>query len=169
MATVPKYSANDERITPLELFLCVNDAFGFNLDVCASKSNAKCQVFITKRDDGLSIDWSNHILDAPVFAWCNPPYSNWREWVRKAVQQRALGVTTVVLIPPWTDRQGWHDWATGADEIIFLKGRVQFDTPVETGRKSGNPDGSTLLVFRPRISNAEYGNPKLVTWDWKGI
>ena len=50
-------SNSDEWATPLEIFNELNNEFNFNLDVCATESNHKCNLFFTQKDDGLSKKW----------------------------------------------------------------------------------------------------------------
>jgi len=50
-------SNSDEWATPQEIFDELNREFNFNLDVCATESNHKCNLFFTQKDDGLSKKW----------------------------------------------------------------------------------------------------------------
>lgn len=50
-------SNTNEWYTPKDLFDKLNDEFDFDLDPCCTKESAKCSVFFTKEDDGLSRDW----------------------------------------------------------------------------------------------------------------
>jgi phage N-6-adenine-methyltransferase len=68
-------SESDERATPLELFKLLDDEFHFELDVCATKENAKCAHFYTKEDKLLIQKW------APSRCFMNPPYSNIPRWL----------------------------------------------------------------------------------------
>lgn len=59
----------------------VIDAYGpFDLDVCASKKNAKAKRFFTKKDDALNKPWKCKE------GWMNPPYGKYITglWVKKA-------------------------------------------------------------------------------------
>lgn len=49
-------SNTDMWATPQAFFDKMNKEFHFNLDVCATKENAKCARFYTAADDGLSKD-----------------------------------------------------------------------------------------------------------------
>ena len=71
-------SKTDMWATPQEFFDELDAEVGFNLDACAIPENAKCDVFYTPEQDGLSQHWYGTV-------WCNPPYG--REigkWVAKA-------------------------------------------------------------------------------------
>jgi phage N-6-adenine-methyltransferase len=67
----------DNLGTDPALFAKLNERFHFTLDVAATPENAKCEDFYTAEDDGLSLIWHGRV-------WCNPPYSQIREWVWKA-------------------------------------------------------------------------------------
>jgi site-specific DNA-methyltransferase (adenine-specific) len=47
-------SSSDEWETPQEFFDAVNAAYHFGLDVCATRTNAKCDRHFTKEENGLS-------------------------------------------------------------------------------------------------------------------
>ena len=61
-------SATPEWATPQWLFDQLNEIFMFDIDVCSTHENAKCERHFTKEEDGLSKDWKETI-------WCNPPIS----------------------------------------------------------------------------------------------
>jgi phage N-6-adenine-methyltransferase len=61
-------SNTPEWATPQDFFNELNKEFNFKLDVCATKENAKCKVYYTKEDDGLSKHW-----DENIWKWMNPP------------------------------------------------------------------------------------------------
>lgn len=48
---------SDEWETPQDLFDDYDAMFDFDLDVCATPENAKCEKFFTKEDDGLTQKW----------------------------------------------------------------------------------------------------------------
>ena len=50
-------SKSDEWATPQSLFDELNAEFGFNLDPCATKENAKCERFYTAECNGLAQNW----------------------------------------------------------------------------------------------------------------
>jgi len=71
-------SATDMWSTPQNFFDKLNAEFGFELDVCSTHENAKCEKHFTQADDGLSQEWK-------CVCWMNPPYG--REigaWMKKA-------------------------------------------------------------------------------------
>ena len=113
-------SKTDLWETPQELFDELNHEFHFTLDVCALPENAKCSVYYTPQQDGLSKPWNGVI-------WCNPPYGKGvGEWVRKALFASIGGATVVMLLPARTDTRWFHEYIYGKAEIRFIKGRLKF-------------------------------------------
>ncbi len=76
-----KSSNTDNWATPGYLFDMLNKEFGFTLDVCANKDNAKCLKFYDQETNGLTQDWTNDVC------WMNPPYGRTiGQWVKKAAE-----------------------------------------------------------------------------------
>lgn len=50
-------SSTDLWATPQDFFDRLNAEFDFDIDVCASPENAKCERYFTKEQDGLSQSW----------------------------------------------------------------------------------------------------------------
>ena len=129
-------SKTDMWATPQDLFDRLNAEYNFRLDVCATKENAKCDLFYTKEDDGLTKSWD-------TVCWMNPPYG--REiahWVKKAYESSLAGATVVCLLPARTDTRWWHDYCMKG-QITFIKGRLKFG-----GSKTNAPFPSALVVFK---------------------
>lgn len=134
-------SKTDDWETPLGFFSEMAERYGpFDLDVCASRSNAKCGRFYTKDMNGLERDW---LKDGPV-CWMNPPYGRTiGEWMAKAWHESARGCTVVCLVPSRTDTRWWHQYAMRG-EVTFIRGRLKFG-----GAAVGAPFPSAVVVFRP--------------------
>lgn len=114
-----------------------NNIFRFDLDVCASAENAKCEIFYTEEDDGLAQEWEGN-------CWMNPPYG--REiihWMRKAYESSLRGATVVCLVPARTDTKWWHEYAMKG-EIEFIRGRLKFGDA-----KNSAPFPSAVVIFYP--------------------
>ena len=61
------FSSNtDLWATPQYFFDRLNEEFGFEIDVCATDENAKCDKYFTLETDGLNQDWNG-------ICWMNPP------------------------------------------------------------------------------------------------
>jgi len=134
-------SGNTEWETPQDFFDILNRVFKFNLDVCATAKNAKCENYFNKQQDGLAQEWRGNI-------WCNPPYGRDIErWVKKAYECRlrganGYGATIVMLLSARTDTKWMHKYVFGTARMIFLKGRLKFGN-------SGNsaPFPSMLAIY----------------------
>lgn len=131
-------SATDLWETPADFFERTAREFGgFDLDVCATKDNAKCARFFSPEEDGLKQEWSGKV-------WMNPPYGKGIErWLRKAYDSAANGALVVCLVPARTDARWWQTYASKG-EIRFIAGRLKFG-----GSKNSAPFPSALVVFRP--------------------
>lgn len=129
-------SASDNWATPPEFFASIEKEFGkFDLDVCASASNAKCKVYFTEKDDGLRQRWSGKI-------WMNPPYGRTiGKWMKKAYDSARSGAFVVCLIPARTDTSWWHEYAARGT-VRFIRGRLKFG-----GHKNSAPFPSALVIF----------------------
>lgn len=139
-------SKTPEWETPRDLFNRLDAEFRFDLDVCATPRNAKCELYFTEEVDGLKQGWAGHNC------WMNPPYG--REigsWVAKAEEEAARGATVVCLLPARTDTRWWHSFVWDAKKhrprrgvkLRLLQGRVRF-----SGHKTGAPFPSCIVVFK---------------------
>jgi len=107
-----------------------NKRFGFTLDVCATKNDAKCGKYYTPEKDGLKSNWHGETF------WCNPPYGReYPAWVRKAFSwDKSISSkppSGVILIPARTDTAIFHDVLLPRQEdghcsIEFIRGRITF-------------------------------------------
>lgn len=118
-------SASDHWSSPSEVYAKLNAEFAFVDDPCPIGGSG-----------GLEREWKS-----PVF--CNPPYSDIKNWVKKAFEEAKLGKTVVLLIPSRTDTRWWHDYVMLATEIRFLKGRLRFG-----GAKNSAPFPSCVVVYK---------------------
>ena len=58
MVNAALFSSNtDEWATPQNIFDSLNAEFDFNLDVCATANNHKCERYYTQEQDGLKQAW----------------------------------------------------------------------------------------------------------------
>ncbi len=154
--TTPMLPEDDVRETPPDLFEQLDAEFEFNLDVCATRQNAKCSQFYSLEGyhdlvefqpgiDGLRGTWRG------ARAWCNPPFSNIRPWVEKAHISEAELV--VMLVPATRTEQPWwqdliepyRDSGQGLS-VRFLRRRPRF---LKDGVQMGSPKfGCCLLIWR---------------------
>lgn len=130
--------------TPRHVFDELNQEFRFDIDVCATKENAKCATFFSPEMDGLKQEWEGT-------CWMNPPYGRAiGDWVKKAYESSLKnGVTVVCLLPARTDTKWWHDYCMRG-EIRFIKGRLKFE-----GGKNSAPFPSAIVIFGEKSKDGQ--------------
>lgn len=129
-------SETDLWSTPQDFFDSVSKEFQFNLDVCASKENAKCDKYYTKEDDGLKQQWHG-------ICWMNPPYGRViGKWVQKAYESSQNGTVIVGLLPARTDTKWFHEYIYNKAQIRFIKGRLKFGNSINSA-----PFPSMLVIW----------------------
>ncbi|MHC1859264.1 phage N-6-adenine-methyltransferase, partial [Escherichia coli] len=112
---------------------------------------ALCDKFFTPEDNSLEQDWGNNIV------WLNPPYSDLKTWLSKAVDAFNKGATVLILVPSRTDTIAFQDYAAKVcDCICFLKGRLKFGIPEEPDKKTDSaPFPSCLIVLDKYLTPAK--------------
>lgn len=133
-------SVKEDWETPQYLFDIFNKLYHFDIDICASADNAKCDRYFTKSDDALSKEWDFNSI------WCNPPYGRKIiDWIRKAYFSHIqYNNTIVMLLPSRTDTVWFHNYIyEKADIIHFIKGRLKF-----SNSKNFAPFPSMIVIFR---------------------
>lgn len=70
--------------------------------------------------DGLNIEWKDT-------NFVNPPYSNIKDWVDKAIEENKKGKIVVLLIPARTDTKYFRKLVDYGCDIIFITGRLHFN------------------------------------------
>ena len=152
--------SNDLWATPPEVFNALDKEFCFGFDVCAEYETAKCPDYWTIEDDALSKDWAedakSRIPGAGLIEmgalWANPPYSNIRPFVEKAIEAQLKGRMTVMLVMCDPSVKWFSHAQQYASETRFITdGRLAF---LKNGvPQKGNNKGSVIFVFDPhRIS-----------------
>lgn len=136
-------SRSEEWPTPSRFFAALHAEFGFTLDPCATRENAKCPSYFTKTENGLLQDWGTHVV------FCNPPYGRQiAAWAEKCHAAARRGATVVLLAHARTDTRWFHDFVYGkATEIRFVRGRLRFGD----GSQSA-PFPSLVAIYRPPVS-----------------
>mgnify|MGYP006388590239 FL=1 len=131
-------SKTDLWSTPQNLFDELNKEFSFDLDPCATPENAKCPIYFTKEEDGLSKDWSTYSV------FCNPPYGrDIYNWVRKCYESSFICPSVVALLPARTDTRWFHEFIYHHAEVRFIKGRLKFGNSRNTA-----PFPSMIVIWR---------------------
>jgi site-specific DNA-methyltransferase (adenine-specific) len=136
-------SKSDEWSTPNNVYKVLDDIYGpFEFDMAATAENTKCpqyssDMFVTSLKYGNVGSMFSKI-------WCNPPYSELKEFLKIGYEQSQLGATIVMLIPSRTCTKGWHQYVMKASEVLFVQGRIKFG-----GNKNSAPFPSAIVVFKP--------------------
>lgn len=118
-------STTDHWSTPISVYHELNKEFNFNDDPCPLHSY----------EDGLDRPWGSR-------TFVNPPYSDIKNWCKKAYEEYCCGQTVVMLIPSRTDTRYWHDYIMKATEIRFIKGRLKFGNA-----KNSAPFPNCIVIF----------------------
>ena len=118
-------STHDNWSTPKDVYDELNQEFDFNDDPCPIGGS-----------DGLEREWGTK-------TFVNPPYSQLKDWCKKAYEEWKKGKTVVMLIPSRTDTKYWHEYIMKATEIRFIKGRLKFGDS-----KNSAPFPSAIIVFK---------------------
>lgn len=140
---------SDSYGTPDWLYDYLDSIYKFDLDVCASDFNHKCDKYFTIEDDSLSQDWSKH----GKVAFCNPPFSRGmkEKFIEKAHEQMLKGVTTVFVIPSDFNNLYFRDLVFGkATKIMSFWGRISFNVP-NTDIESKTGLGVAVVEFIPSL------------------
>lgn len=146
--------------TPKELFNTLDREFFFEADMAASRENTLCFQYFDESKDSLSLSWSKSI-SSPRFrnwVWCNPPYSNPKPWVKKALEAQKDGLGVVMLLNADDSTEWFHEALKGVSEIRRItgyvsggkwkNGRVSFLGP-DNKPVGGNNKAQFLLIFDP--------------------
>jgi phage N-6-adenine-methyltransferase len=132
-------SASTDWSTPQWLFNVLHEAFEFDLDVAASRDNAKVPRYYTEEDNGLIQPW------APYNVWCNPPYGRKiGAWVERGFTESNNEATVVMLLPARTCTRWFHEWVYGQATVRFLRGRLKFGTSTNSA-----PFPSMVVAWGP--------------------
>lgn len=160
----------DSYRTPSYLFHWLNRRFNFDFDGCASKENALCQFYCFDDGEGgfltfdpMDIDIGDYeTLFRPKSIFINPPYSNPKDFIERAVGWKKKGCLVVMLLPADKTTEWYTIIQQHANEVIDIigyhdekgtwhTGRLQFINPVTGKPAQGNNKGSMVVVFDPFV------------------
>lgn len=160
----------DEWGTPQWLFDLLDQEFHFGCDAAATWKNSKCNhLFSEGQSNALFREWFSDKITAQwnnVF-WLNPPYSagNIDRFMAKAYEESLKGAVVVCLVPAATDTKWWHNYAMKAQEIRFIKGRVNFVGYDEQGNqiRQSPTFSSCVVIFNLNRARVDSLNERLPT------
>ena len=142
----------DDRRTPPDLLAECMELAGvdaFDLDVAANDYNSVAPHWYDLGCNGLDCEWTGRV-------WCNPPYSDIRPWVEKAVDSYPQCDLIAMLLPAnRTEQAWWQDLIEPGRRnsnwpyVCFLRGRRRFDRPGWEKPAKGDrpPFGLCLVVW----------------------
>lgn len=139
------------------VFNAMNKEFNFGLDAASNFDNHKVDVFLTKEDDALNVNWLGTMNkfwgdheNPKNSVWINPPYGKGyiKKFMQKCIQEKENGLTSVLLVPATLDAQ-WLPIADISEIRIVTGGRLSFINPVDGTKVNGNTKGSMFVIFRP--------------------
>lgn len=141
----PDWWTTDHWGTPQPFVDALAAEFGpIDLDPCASDDTAKADVYYTPEENGLVQPWTG-------LCFVNPPYSDVRPWIEKAIAEKDAGrARSLLLLPNNTDTSWFHDLVLRRGcHVRFLRGRIAFlgydGQPVD-----GNRGGNILVLVSDR-------------------
>ena len=133
------------------IFKAMDKEFNFSMDAAASENNHKCDIYLTKENDAIEQPWGWILqdIDRPT-VWINPPYGKGyiKKFMQKCIEQKELGVTSVLLVPATLDAQ-WLPIDQISEIRIVTGGRLSFYHPITGKKVNGNTKGSMFVIFRP--------------------
>lgn len=131
---------SDEWRTPKKLYEELNQEFHFDIDLASTDENALCKEHYTK-EFPFNFSYQPHNKNI----WCNPPYSNIKQFMEYAQYLMELKNNVVMLIPSRTDTKWFHKYVYKKNnvEIRFIKGRLKFNDGVGSA-----PFPSMIVIFR---------------------
>lgn len=139
----------DTWATPKYLFNWLNSIYDFHVDLCADIDNRKCRNFYGVNNNSLIQGWFRNV----GVGFCNPPYSNIKPWIEKAIMEADKGFTTVMLIPTPNGESHYNEIFLRATSITFITGRIAFYNPHLKKEVAGNTRGSCVVEFSKKFNN----------------
>jgi phage N-6-adenine-methyltransferase len=139
--------------TDPRLLVAVADMFGpITFDVAASRDNAVASAYFTERDDALVHDWPMKGIN-----WCNPPFSMFGKFTRKAWEQKQACVEcSIVLAIASLATNWWQAWVH--DKALVMP----INRPRFVGHEHDFPKDMALLIYSPSLAPGY--EPR---WNWK--
>lgn len=135
----------DSRFTPQPIADAIEAVFGkISFDPCGHSSSpvkAPRQVFKAAGEDGLTQEWSGHVV------LVNPPYSGSSHWLRKInVEWQADRICVLLcLVNSKTDAPEYHAAMRDGASVFFFEGRVKYVKPDGAREPSSQP--SMMIAF----------------------
>lgn len=132
------YKKRDNVPTPKNLYKFLDDIYHFDFDPCP----------IDPKFDGLVVPWGK-------MNYVNPPYSQIKKWVAKAIEEKQIGNSTLFLITVRTSTKYWFDYIfPQATRLWFIQDGITFES-----HKRPLPIPLCLCLFSNRDSRHDIRPP----------
>jgi phage N-6-adenine-methyltransferase len=115
------------------------------------------ETYFTEKENGLVQDWSKY---KTVF--CNLPYSDSYEWLKKCSEEAAKGVEVIVLCFCRTETRGWQQFVKSATGINLINKRIKFLTG--EGIEKGNGNAPSCLIAWGEVAYKRIKNVDGILW-----
>jgi len=176
------FTSNCEHyLTPPHIVDKVVEVLGetgeISLDPCANEAmNIPSIRQYNKEDNGLAIlnSWGGLNDSWKCTVYCNPPYGRQiRKWTQKATEQflAHTNMSIILLVPARVDTLWFQELIVATsplNRVCFWKGRLRFSTPNYTGKVSGAPFPSAIILLSHNTEHFKkfeqvFGNYGLMT------
>ena len=148
--------------TPDDFWGAVNAKFGpFDLDVDNDVNASRVHACLPHNVDALAKD-TEWVTEGTRRVWCNPPFSNVKQWMAKAEQEsKRIRGSTVCVLAPLSASQWALRYSKLASQVLILVPRIEFDPPpgVDVSRNSAD---NMLFVFNDKSPYRE----AIWYWEW---
>lgn len=163
--TQAEKDALQQLATPPDFWSVIDAEFQFQIDVCASANNTKCNWYIDAEMNSLgenqawvgypNVRWPAGSVMPAVYvtrAWCNPGFARVLPWHKKAYQeaQKSPDAVVVLIGLPGGSQDWWHFAYEHATQIRTLDDRVNYIVP-EGMEDKGNSRESWLFIYRRKV------------------
>lgn len=129
--------------TPWEFIRAVEKRWGsLDIDLAASKDNAKAPKFVTKEEDSLKIPWG--ITFANKLCWLNPDFGDIAPWAEKCYEASITGnnIRIFLLVPASVDSNWWAESVHDKAVVLPVHPRIKF-----IGSEQGYPKPLALCLY----------------------
>lgn len=170
---------SDQWCTPDDLFNVLDrggeyqgiyfDGFNFDIDLCATKENSKCDWYGRNYLESIyfnktTLQYTSYMDIKGKVCFMNPPYSNPRPFIEKAWEDsKHCKIVCLVKVDPST--KWWSTfWLYGVNRYVYfdtkcceiVKSFIRLDENdgynyVKTDKYSGPKDGCEVIFFPKRI------------------
>lgn len=136
-----KKKGGDEQFTPAWIFEALDLEFDLDPAHPPFKTSVPCKSYYTQEDDGLKKNWYGLV-------WCNPPYSQPKEWVNKFLNHN----NGLMLLPMAKSKWFYELWNINKISIVSLSPSIKFD--LKDGKKNSIFTNTCLIAAGNKAKEA---------------